>query len=123
MCEIFKVSADYLIFGKKEEIEENEKEILALLHQFDKRTQLKFLGRVAAIAKEMVDDTAPKTPQSPYNTQGLNRKKELYMDKNYKVLFEGNNGRNKPSTPPPTHSTNKGDKNRNPSSSVPPAKK
>ena len=76
MCEIFKVSADYLIFGKKEEIEENEKEILALLHQFDKRTQLKFLGRVEAIAKEMVDDTAPKTPQSPSNTQGLNRKKE-----------------------------------------------
>lgn len=53
MCEIFAVSADYLIFGKKEEMEENEKEILELLNQFDNRTQLKFIGRVEAIANEM----------------------------------------------------------------------
>lgn len=53
MCEIFAVSADYLIFGKKEEMEENEKEILELLNQFDKRTQLKFIGRVEALANEM----------------------------------------------------------------------
>ena len=125
----FGVTTDYLLLGKDPvittdlQLTENGKEILELLYRFDERTQLKFLGRVEAIAKEMVDDTAPKTPQSPYNTQGLNRKKELYMDKNYKVLYEGNNGRNKPSTPPPTHSTNKGDKSRNPSSSVPPAKK
>lgn len=129
LADYFGVTTDYILLGKEPavtaepQLTENEKEILELLHRFDERTQLKFLGRVEAIAKEMVDDTAPKTPQSPYNTQGLNRKKELYMDKNYKVLFEGNNGRNKPSTPPPTHSTNKGDKNRNPSSSVPPAKK
>lgn len=127
VAKYFGTSVEYFLTGAvapvAQELTENEKEILELLHRFDERTQLKFLGRVEAIAKEMVDDTAPKTPQSPYNTQGLNRKKELYMDKNYKVLFEGNNGRNKPSTPPPTHSTNKGDKNRNPSSSVPPAKK
>ena len=53
MCEIFAVSAYYLIFGKKEEMEENEKEILELLNQFDNRTQLKFIGRVEAIANEM----------------------------------------------------------------------
>ena len=56
MCEIFAVSADYLIFGKSDEMEENEKELLALLHRFDERTQLKFLGRVEAIASEMTSE-------------------------------------------------------------------
>lgn len=67
MCEIFAVSADYLIFGKKEEMEENEKEILALLNQFDDRTQLKFLGRVEAIAKEMANDATQMAPKSAIN--------------------------------------------------------
>lgn len=66
MCEIFAVSSDYLIFGKKDEISKNEQEILSLLNRFDERNQLKFLGRVEAIAKEMIMDISPDI-QKPAN--------------------------------------------------------
>lgn len=51
----FDVSTDYILMGKPDgsQLSENEKELLALLHRFDERTQLKFLGRVEAIANEM----------------------------------------------------------------------
>ena len=67
----FGVTTDYILTGKKpdqaapaaQELTENEKELLALLHRFDERTQLKFLGRVEAIADEMAA-SADRVPKS-----------------------------------------------------------
>lgn len=59
LAEYFGVTTDYILLGKESavstepQLTENEKEILELLHRFDERTQLKFLGRVEAIANEM----------------------------------------------------------------------
>ena len=46
ICEIFAVSADYLIFGKTKELSENEKEMLELFQQLPDREQIKFIGRL-----------------------------------------------------------------------------
>ena len=73
LADYFGVTTDYILLGKEHavtaepQLTENEKEILELLHRFDERTQLKFLGRVEAIAKEMADDAAHKTPKSAAN--------------------------------------------------------
>lgn len=73
LADYFGVTTDYILLGKEPavtaepQLTENEKEILELLHRFDERTQLKFLGRVEAIAKEMADDAAHKTPKSAAN--------------------------------------------------------
>ena len=73
LASYFGVTTDYILLGKEPavaaepQLTENEKEILELLHRFDERTQLKFLGRVEAIAKEMADDAAHKTPKSAAN--------------------------------------------------------
>lgn len=72
IAEYFGVTTDYILTGKEsnqsttvtQELTENEKEILALLNQFDERTQLKFLGRVEALAKEMIADAAPEVRKS-----------------------------------------------------------
>lgn len=59
LADYFGVTTDYILLGKESavstepQLTENEKEILELLHRFDERTQLKFIGRVEAIANEM----------------------------------------------------------------------
>ena len=73
LADYFGVTTDYILLGKEPagtaepQLTENEKEILELLHRFDERTQLKFLGRVEAIAMEMADYAAHKTPKSAAN--------------------------------------------------------
>lgn len=73
LAEYFGVSTDYILLGKESavgsaepQLTQNEKELLALLHRFDERTQLKFLGRVEAIANEMAADVTPNV-QKPVN--------------------------------------------------------
>lgn len=67
VAKYFDTSIEYFLTGEltpvAPELTENEKELLALLHRFDERTQLKFLGRVEAIADEMAAsaDRAPKS--------------------------------------------------------------
>lgn len=73
LADYFGVTTDYILLGKESavstepQLTENEKEILELLHRFDERTQLKFLGRVEAIAKEMANDAAQMAPKSAIN--------------------------------------------------------
>lgn len=73
LADYFGVSTDYILLGKEPavgatepQLTQNEKELLDLLHRFDERTQLKFLGRVEAIANEMAADAAPNE-QKPVN--------------------------------------------------------
>lgn len=57
LCEIFAVSADYLIFGKTNDLTENEKELLQLFKQLPDREQIKFIGRLEDAANAYTRNT------------------------------------------------------------------
>ncbi len=49
LCEIFAVSADYLLLGKNKEsmiLSENESELLKLFQELPEREQIKFIGKL-----------------------------------------------------------------------------
>lgn len=60
VAQYLECSIEYILTGietiQRNALSQNEQELLDLLHQFeDERAQIKFIGRVEALAKEMLD--------------------------------------------------------------------
>ncbi len=60
LAEYLNVSTDYLLIGKeqnvKDELSENDREMLSILHKFNEREQIKFIGRAEQMANEYLKE-------------------------------------------------------------------